>query len=34
MRDSPDDVAVPLTTQGAGKPTPGRRYVASLKYDM
>ena len=34
MRDSPDDVAVPLTTQGAGKTTLGRRYVASLKYDM
>ena len=34
MRDSPDDVAVPLTTQGAGKTTQGRRYVASLKYDM
>ncbi len=34
MRDSPDDVAVPLTTQGAGKTTQGRRYVASLRYDM
>ncbi|HRO26551.1 MAG TPA: DUF2271 domain-containing protein [Luteimonas sp.] len=34
MRDSPDDVAVPLTTQGAGKTTQGRRYVASLQYDM
>lgn len=34
MRDSPNDVAVPLTTTGAGKATPGRRYVASLRYDM
>lgn len=34
MRNSPDDVAVPLTTAGAGTATPGRRYVASLRYDM
>ena len=34
MRDSPNDIAVPLTTAGAGKPAPGRRYVASLRYDM
>jgi len=34
MRDSPNDVAVPLTAAGAGKPVPGRRYVASLRYDM
>lgn len=34
MRDSPNEVAVPLTTQGAGTPVPGRRYVASFTYDM
>lgn len=34
MRDSPDDVAVPLTSAGAGQAVPGRRYVASLRYDM
>ncbi len=34
MRDSPNDVAVPLTTAGAGQQVRGRRYVASLRYDM
>ncbi len=34
MRDSPNEVAVPLTTQGAGTPVPGRRYVASFTYEM
>jgi len=34
MRDSPNEVAVPLTTQGAGTPTKGRRYVARFTYDM
>ena len=34
MRDSPNDIAVPLTAAGAGQPVPGRRYVASLRYDM
>ena len=34
MRDSPNEVAVPLTAAGAGQPVPGRRYVASLRYDM
>jgi hypothetical protein len=34
MRDSPNEVAVPLTTNGAGKPVQGRRYVASFTYDM
>lgn len=34
MRDSPNEVAVPLTTAGAGQSLPGRRYVASLRYDM
>lgn len=34
MRDSPDDVSIPLTTEGAGKPARGRRYVAEFRYDM
>ena len=34
MRDSPNEVAVPLTTGGAGTPVAGRRYVASFAYDM
>lgn len=34
MRDSPNEVAVPLTTDGAGKPARGRRYVASFTYTM
>lgn len=34
MRDSPDEVAVPLTTDGAGQPVRGRRYIASFSYDM
>ncbi len=34
MRDSPNEVAVPLTTEGAGQPVRGRRYVASFGYDL
>ena len=34
MRDSPNEVAVPLTTAGAGMPVKGRRYVASLTYGL
>ena len=34
MSDSPNEVAVPLTTTGAGTPVRGRRYVASFAYDM
>ena len=34
MRDSPNDVAIPLTSAGEGKAVPGRRYVASLAYGM
>ncbi|MCF8487169.1 MAG: DUF2271 domain-containing protein [Rhodobacteraceae bacterium] len=34
MRDGPSEVAVPLTTDGAGKSNAGRRYIASLVYDM
>lgn len=34
MRDSPNDVSVPLTTSGSGKPVRGRRYVANLSYGL
>lgn len=34
MRESPNEVAVPLTRAGADKPVPGRRYVASFAYRM
>lgn len=34
MRESPNDVAVPLTTAGAGKVVRGRRYVAGFAYAM
>ena len=34
MRDSPKEVAVPLTLMGAGTAVPGRRYIASFTYDM
>ena len=34
MRDSPNEIAVPLTADGAGQPTAGRRYIASFTYDM
>ncbi len=30
MRDSPDQVAVPLTTTGTDTPVQGRRYVADV----
>jgi len=33
-RDSPNEIKLPLTTDGAGKPVTGRRYVASFQYDM
>ena len=33
-RDTPADVRVPLTKQGAGKPARGRGYVQSVTYDM
>lgn len=32
MRDSPNEIAVPLTTAGAGTAVPGRRYIASFTY--
>jgi hypothetical protein len=34
MRDSPNEVSVPLTTTGASTPVKGRRYIASFTYDM
>ena len=30
MRDSPNEIALPLTAAGAGNPVAGRRYVASF----
>ena len=32
MRESPNEIAVPLTTAGAGQAVPGRRYIASFTY--
>jgi hypothetical protein len=32
MRDSPNEVAVPLTAAGAGTPVSGRRYIADFTY--
>jgi hypothetical protein len=32
MRDGPNEVAVPLTAAGAGKPVQGRRYIAHFTY--
>lgn len=34
MRASPNEVAVPLTTSGAGTITRGRRYVSGFSYDL
>ena len=34
MRDSPNEIAVPLTAAGAGQPVKGRRYIASFRYDL
>ncbi|MGX7875497.1 DUF2271 domain-containing protein [Mesorhizobium sp. ORM8.1] len=34
MRDSPNEIAVPLTAQGAGKSIPGRRYIADFSYGL
>lgn len=34
MRDSPNEIAVPLTTAGAGTPVRGRRYIADFTYDL
>lgn len=32
MRDSPNEIAVPLSTDGAGQPVTGHRYVADFTY--
>jgi len=34
MRESPNEIAVPLTTAGARTPVRGRRYIANFSYDM
>ncbi|MGO4907339.1 DUF2271 domain-containing protein [Pseudorhodobacter sp. W20_MBD10_FR17] len=34
MRESPNEISVPLTTAGAGKPVKGRRYIANFQYDF
>jgi len=34
MRNSPSEIAVPLTSAGAGQAAPGRRYIASFAYAM
>ena len=34
MRDSPNEVAMPLTSAEAGRTVQGRRYVASFGYSM
>lgn len=32
MRDRPNEIAVPLTAAGAGRPVSGRRYIADFTY--
>lgn len=34
MRDSPNEVAIPLTTVGAKAPVRGRRYIATVNYSL
>ncbi len=34
MRESPKEVSIPLTTDGAGTPVKGRRYIADFTYNM
>ncbi|MBN2739973.1 MAG: DUF2271 domain-containing protein [Rhodobacteraceae bacterium] len=34
MRESPNEIVVPLTTQGAGTAVKGRRYISDFTYDM
>ena len=34
MRESPNDVVIPLTTADAGKAVKGRRYISSFTYGM
>ena len=34
MRDSPNEIAVPLTASGAGQAVNGRQYIDSFRYDF
>jgi hypothetical protein len=34
MRDSPNEIAVPLTSQGSGAANRGRRYIADFRYTL
>jgi hypothetical protein len=34
MRESPNEIAVPLTSAGAGKPVQGSRYIADFTYSF
>jgi hypothetical protein len=34
MRDSPNEISVPLNRENAGKPVRGRRYISSFSYGM
>lgn len=34
MRDSPNEIVVPLTAAGAGQAVPGRLYIRDFRYDM
>ncbi len=34
MRDSPSEIRVPLSTQNAGKPQAGKRYIQTLTYQL
>ena len=34
MRDSPSEIVVPLSTDGAGKAVQGRRYIADFTYNL
>ena len=34
MRDSPSEVRVPLSTQNAAKPHPGKQYIQSLTFQL
>lgn len=34
MRDSPNEIEVPLTSTGAGTPVKGRRYIDTFRYDF
>jgi len=34
MRDSPNEVVIPLTTAGAKTPVSGRRYIATVDYAL